>query len=43
MAVYRFIAEEKATPATTTPDPEPVEESATEGGVADEEESVVDE
>ncbi|MEA2500134.1 MAG: large subunit ribosomal protein [Actinomycetota bacterium] len=36
-------AEEKATPATITPDPEPVEESATEGGVADEEESVVDE
>ena len=36
-------AEEKVTPATTTPDPEPVEEPATEGGVADEEESVVDE
>jgi large subunit ribosomal protein L17 len=35
-------AEEKATPATT-PDPEPAEEPATEGGVADEEESVVDE
>jgi large subunit ribosomal protein L17 len=36
-------AEEKAAPPTTTPDPEPVEEPATEGGVADEEESVVDE
>ncbi|MEA2533981.1 MAG: large subunit ribosomal protein [Actinomycetota bacterium] len=42
-AEAEVTAEEKATPATTTPDPEPVEESATEGGVADEEESVVDE
>lgn len=37
------VAEGKAIPATVSSAPEPVEEPATEGGVADEEESVVDE